>query len=908
MAVGHLCSKHEAMLDSSGGALDKSPFVIDTPQECRRGFFSLDTSPATLDKHPFVSVSASPEATLHMPHAPSERTPFASSSPEFATSFSELLAGAAALHDKLRTDYQALTAEHQQLQSQLLAGSRQNHGRSADGCGGHHEYYEANHRPNHCNGGCMETLPSSGLTAPSVSSPRLFNFDSYEPTHEMEQEPLKQCLDAFVTRDDTCETAANKSDDEVCKTLVTEEDQRPLLVHDSCSVQDKDEVESNGFGCSQDDLAIRVRDNSTPPVSNQSLKAVKNPSGHIKASIRSQRTRQLDELLGESSMEARRSSVVSFAGNEQAEEVTLTAADRWEVIVKRVLTGTILGHFPVRETWVNVMKKSKTFGRFDENERASLVCDVRGRKLHGKDKSVTSRRSASAIFDFDGNHPAWYILHPQNPKRVVWSLLGVLLMGYDMLRMSLSIFEPGGAQVDAAVGYIALFYWTFDVCMSFITGIYIQGQLCMRPWRIAATYMKSWFLFDIMVVFCQWSVWIMDVVFQNTSNKGQVGFLRLARTLRFSRVVRMVKLFAMLPAILSAVTDPFYLLVFEIVQFLIGMVMWIHISACGFYALEKDSPEPNPAFLPEYSAGLRYVMAAHWAAAQLQGSTDVLPGKALQQRVFSVIIILFSVPFCALFVSRLTNILMEVHELTKRNAWQCRHVQDYMNRHTISLELAVRVKKYVKWRQSIEKSRPDKADEAVLNLLPRQLKGELLEETLAPTLIRHCVMATLQRKFQTFFACMCIEAINTLTVLPEELIFTYGMVGTHAYMVEAGETTFYHYSMVARMMLQSSANECTDGSASHVRDHFLQPINIIQGRCVAEMSLWTKSTHRGDFRSQTQATIHGIDCNKLEACAASFPNVQFKLACHAHRFADMLNSNEAVDPDLFTSFDLRNFD
>eukprot|EP00927_Polykrikos_kofoidii_P076516 TRINITY_DN73591_c0_g1_i1.p1 TRINITY_DN73591_c0_g1~~TRINITY_DN73591_c0_g1_i1.p1 ORF type:complete len:856 (-),score=125.64 TRINITY_DN73591_c0_g1_i1:44-2428(-) len=570
---------------------------------------------------------------------------------------------------------------------------------------------------------------------------------------------------------------------------------------------------------------------------------------------------------------------------------SIKIVQRWEELVRNARSA-LWNRYPIRDSWAASIRKCK-IGTNDMYDDALFTFDA-GRPANSGSGILRFQLSSAPRMS------TGFIMHPHSKLRIAWMVVGMILMAYDLVKLSLSVFDPPAGAFTAVMEMFGNVYWTMDIFVSFSTGVFVEGRLSLEPSVIACHYFKSWFTFDTLIVGCQWFF-----VFVTTAKSSSLSIVRYVRLMRFSRVVRMIKLITMLPAILAAVTSPFNLLALEIAQFLIGMLWWMHFSACGFFYMEGNSG--NELLDAADGILLKYLLCAHWAAAQMQGSVDVTPGMVLHQRVYAVIVIMMSIPFCALFISRLTNILMELHELTKKNATQTRRVKDYVNRHRISAGLSVRIQQFLKFKQCVDAFTENRSDEEVLKLLPTHLKGALLEESLWPLLSKHCVFRTLYLRFNAFFKCLCLEAFSTMFVLPEEMIFHYGTVPTQTFLVESGEVVFAHYSPIARSLLVSLIRDSHAGTNSHLRQRLLEPRQLINGRCVSEMALWTRSTHGGDLGATAQASIVVVDVERFEMSAAKFPSLQLTLARHATRFTKGLKKacDDGADSDLFTSLDLQ---
>merc|ERR1712151_131120 len=86
----------------------------------------------------------------------------------------------------------------------------------------------------------------------------------------------------------------------------------------------------------------------------------------------------------------------------------------------------------------------------------------------------------------------------------------------------------------------------------------------------------------------------------------------------------------------------------------------------------------------------QYIVSVHWAIAQLQGGTEIVPGSTLGERAFAILAVFVSVIILAKFVSGLTNLSMQLRTLSQ-NMSILRQVRSYLDKHGVQMELAARV-------------------------------------------------------------------------------------------------------------------------------------------------------------------------------------------------------------------------
>eukprot|EP00438_Fugacium_kawagutii_P006312 Skav234965 [mRNA] locus=scaffold943:379011:383248:+ [translate_table: standard] len=86
---------------------------------------------------------------------------------------------------------------------------------------------------------------------------------------------------------------------------------------------------------------------------------------------------------------------------------------------------------------------------------------------------------------------------------------------------------------------------TEDIPLHFIFGIQLEGTLELRPRKLAAIYIRSWFALDVLVVLIDIFVFILESVLSSGLEGSMIRsarYLRVLRLLRLVRLLRVIKL------------------------------------------------------------------------------------------------------------------------------------------------------------------------------------------------------------------------------------------------------------------------------------------------------------------------------------------------------------------------------
>lgn len=492
-----------------------------------------------------------------------------------------------------------------------------------------------------------------------------------------------------------------------------------------------------------------------------------------------------------------------------------------------------------------------------------------------------------------------FVLHPYSWKRLAWILLGFAFLGFDIFCLTMDQFMLLGNDVKSAVQSVAAVYWTLDMLLSFVTGVFNYSQLEMRLWKIARHYAMTWFFFDAALVALQWLTQFSD----GELSSAQAGALKYVRILKYLRLLRFVKFDHFLTSILAKVNSVSAILALRIGQYLTSVLFFVHASACAWYSLGVSSDD-GWAFQRDSIRvwPVNYLISLHWAAANLQGQADVGPGDVADERAFAVCHIILSVIVLALFLSKLCNemaVMQEISTALNRQSSAARH---FCKRHGIPTALAVRVQRWFKRHQVMDAKRQRGVEEEeFMQMLPTDLRRALLHESRLPLLIKHEVFHACNNSNARFFERLTCDTFTPVTHLPEDEVFSYGMVCSHMYFVAAGQSVYLKYAAVLRALMQS-VMILRGQPRSRVRDNHKESRSdfLPQGTALCEAVLWIHWVHVGDFASVSSLSLLVLDLQRFEALVTAYPNVQASLQSHAQRFMTAVRASE--DPsDLFNT-------
>jgi len=383
----------------------------------------------------------------------------------------------------------------------------------------------------------------------------------------------------------------------------------------------------------------------------------------------------------------------------------------------------------------------------------------------------------------------------------------------------------------------------------------------------------------------------------NTWIGGKTSFVKALKLARILRLARAVKVMYAMSAAVDRTKSMYLAAMFEVSSLVVGVSAWCHVTACLWYhfgaagwVLVRDLEGKSPFY--------SYLLALNWSMAQLQGSTDVVPGDTLAERVYGSCIVLGSVMVCAVFQSKLTSAIIEA--ATQRRVCDVRMAAavSYMHQHQVPTALSVKVKQHI--RASVAK-RNTTDEKSVTALLPYALCRSLLFEVRKPVLLQCTFFHAWCNFHKRSFQHVVYEGFQLQEYVPGDILFCHAERCNRVYVAARGELLYCKYSIArAAMAHERSLRASTRNSTLGEIDTACSSSPFLPGDIACEPAIWCVRWHHwGDMIAERLAASLELPINEFHAILSHYPQVARWAAQHAVFFVKILNVGTPCD--LFSS-------
>jgi len=464
----------------------------------------------------------------------------------------------------------------------------------------------------------------------------------------------------------------------------------------------------------------------------------------------------------------------------------------------------------------------------------------------GQGKLMKTRMSRG--FSDDANPPAICILFPTGRRKVMWSFIGVLLIMYDVIMMPLSAFSLERNIAMKIVEYVCASFWGMDIVVTFRTAFFVGPHLETRGSLIAANYAKTWLCADLIMVATD----ILGLVENIIVGSSVVRSTRALRVVRSLRILRLVKIQAFLLQVEEHVNSNVLILVFTLFRMIFLLLIAVHTSSCGWYAIGESSPNGWTAHFTTESHGFIfwYFASSRWMLAQLNGKTDTdVDRTAVEMAYTCVVAIIFAVVVMAVFISNITKTLMEIATISEGKTRMHRLVQVYLKNHGVHGEIASKVRHHV--AEAVQENRQKEWDieSKVVKLLPLQLQKELLYVIRSPILKVHPLFNHTKKDAPQAMRQICYRAVHPALVQRGEIVFDAGDACHQMFFIAAG-----HFRYMRERTSPGSSFEDLTNDVMHVE-------TLGKGMWICEPSLWVQWINQGQLESASESVLLEIEAD-----------------------------------------------
>eukprot|EP00928_Gymnodinium_smaydae_P023348 TRINITY_DN19309_c0_g1_i1.p1 TRINITY_DN19309_c0_g1~~TRINITY_DN19309_c0_g1_i1.p1 ORF type:complete len:827 (-),score=113.19 TRINITY_DN19309_c0_g1_i1:298-2778(-) len=541
-------------------------------------------------------------------------------------------------------------------------------------------------------------------------------------------------------------------------------------------------------------------------------------------------------------------------------------------------------HFKSKDAWKPLSEfEMETIALVDRKHRNESV------ESEGRRNSLVSEGMAE-LLQARSACCGRMISSPTSAHRLLWDLLGMIMLAYDIVMIPISFFNPAPNIVTSSMEWTTLIFWTLDMPASLLTGYISKGATVMHPRKIFWNYLRTWFLLDCLVQIPDWVVTIMNLMTVQEEGSGGgtnvSGLLRIIRAVRVLRLLRVAKLKKYLQEVKDRIESESVFAFVAVVQLSLSIVVVNHfLGSCWYFIGDLTQSLSMRSWIERYKIAdeplsFRYTSSVYFSLTSFALSSSTLDAQNSIERVYLIFLTIVGMMTFSFFVSKVTLSLIalqNIHGETSKQFWLLRR---YLRQHHVSNSLKLKVIRFLEYKAATRQETVPESRLTLLNMLSDNLRSDLTYQVSFVNLSRHPLVGFAEGISGKIVKGLVGRVLSLKTFSEDDVIFQRGTLTSFMYYVTSGVWTHSKTSSITKTTL-------------------ITDVEVDDWLC--EQALWVSWACRGDCIAATDSSLILID---VWAFAEAMQESQAMWACmcsYAEVFIENLNGlDHSEHTDVFS--------
>eukprot|EP00930_Biecheleria_cincta_P080921 TRINITY_DN6941_c0_g3_i1.p1 TRINITY_DN6941_c0_g3~~TRINITY_DN6941_c0_g3_i1.p1 ORF type:complete len:663 (+),score=98.24 TRINITY_DN6941_c0_g3_i1:88-2076(+) len=471
------------------------------------------------------------------------------------------------------------------------------------------------------------------------------------------------------------------------------------------------------------------------------------------------------------------------------------------------------------------------------------------------------------------------ILSPNDTRRVIWDVVGMLLLCWDMIAIPLDAFAPEPSVFVEVMDWITQMFWTGDMAMSCLTGYVDEGTVVFEPSKIMLHYLKTWFALDLVVNVPEWITVCLDAGGDGDSSKP-TSLLRSMRVVRSVRILRLVKLKRFIAMIKDSISSEVVFIGLNIVKLLSMLILMNHFIAALWYLVgglgDKDNTwiDAYKMHPGQASLGLRYTTSLHWSLTQFTPASSGIQAQNVYERSFAIITLMMGLVSSSSFISSITGSMSQLSNMNADASKQFWLLRRYLRQQKVPAALSFKVMRYIEYVNSNRRDRVSEGRILILNTLSDELKNQLKWVTGFSYLKSHVVFQQLETRSHVSLTKMVANGLGEKYLAALDYLFLITDSPSQMYFIKEGAVRY----MLARSKASDEDHDYTEDCRELANEEYL-----------CEVALWAEYRHIGKAKAIDETQLITIGAEAFVDLVRQDMNIYGWLAPYARTILAYLN-------------------
>lgn len=482
------------------------------------------------------------------------------------------------------------------------------------------------------------------------------------------------------------------------------------------------------------------------------------------------------------------------------------------------------------------------------------------------------------------------IISPTSRKRLAWDCLLTFCLAYDVIMIPFLLCFSIVSDTLQSITLTILIIWSADMIMSCVTGYMKHDVLVTSVKSICKRYVKSWFVFDVVVAGVDWVIYFLGTN-ANAARLTRIGkFLRMFRFLRMLRILRIVRVQHAFTHLSDTLLSEISRVRFKAFKIVVLLVLINHFIACLWYVIGtiEEYNGKYQSWVDNYElsgepAIDRYLIAMQWAITNFGVGGSLIYPRTPAENFFAILVMICSLIAFSTIVSTVTNSYSYIQQVQGKEERDISQLQAFFRQHNVPRVLCRRVQRHCVYIRQRSQTQMQLSNVCLLEYASEQLKAELQHHIFSNFLEEHVLLGRLCSTSRNMMHQVSSEALEGFNVAFGDCLFYKGQVAAKMFFlpslgVHGLDNRFVEYVL-----------KCRQG--------FTGPSVITKqigsGSWISEVGMWASNwMHAGHLRSvEDFCEVVTLKADTFARVVLSHPIMLGDIRNHAQTFVETMSSD-----------------